>query len=239
MATFRTSAAGGSTSGTGDRTATLVPAVGDQWVVVCFVSTNTNDAPTCSDNNGGTYDLVDTPRNVVIATINHRLSVFVRDQIHVNTTSTVVTVATGSNTSGIVHITAWTGITRTGVSAIRSKGGQDNQAAATPAPALNQAALTGNPTIAIVGSADTLIGVPSGWTKRQETTFATPTIACQTATRDSGFTGTTITFGDASSTTFCSYALELDSSAEVAYVPGLPFTNQPRGRWELTDVTNY
>ena len=213
MATFRTSAAGGSTSGTGNRTCTITPAVGDLFVVVCFVSTNTNDSPTCSDDNSGTYTRVNTPMNVVISTVNHRLSVFVRDSLLANTTSTIVTAATGSNTSGIVHVLAFSEMNLTGLSAVRSNGGQSNQAAGTPAPALNQAALTGNVTIAVAASADTAIAVPSGWTTRQQTNFATPTVSCHTATRDSGFTGTTITFGDASSTTFCSYALELDGSA--------------------------
>jgi hypothetical protein len=211
MATFRTSAAGGSTSGTSDRTATITPAIGDLLIVFCFVSTNTNDTPTCSDNNGaGTYTQIDIG-NVVISAVNHRLSIFIRTTLMVNTTSTVVTVATGSNTSGIVHVLAIAGMSQTGLGAFRGSGKQDNQAAATPAPALNQAALTVNLTIAVAASADTAIGVPSGWTTAQQTTFATPTISMHTAYRNSGFTGTTITFGDASSTTFCSFALELDT----------------------------
>src|SRR5678815_6126797 len=99
MASLRTSTAGGSTSGTSDRTVAITPAVGDLLVVYCLVSTNTNNSPTCSDNNGGTYTLVDVA-NVVIATLDHRLSVFVRNSLMVNTTSTTITVATGSNTSG-------------------------------------------------------------------------------------------------------------------------------------------
>lgn len=229
MATFRTSAAGGSTSGTGDRTATIVPAVGDLLVVYCFVSTNTNNTPTCSDNNGsGTYFRIDVA-NVVIATVNHRLSIFVRNALMVNTTSTIVTVATGSNTSGIVHVLAIAGMFRVGANAVRGKGLQDNQAASTPAPALNQTTLTQSLTIAAVGSADTDTVVPGGWTERQDTTFATPTVALQTSTRDSGFTGTTITFGAAQGTTFCSHALELDAGVESELIgrpAGQPGENQ-------------
>lgn len=215
MATFRTSAAGGASSGSSNRTATLVPAVGDLWIVYAYVAANTNDTPTCSDNNGGTYTLIDVA-NCVTAAINYRLSVFVRDQLHTNTTSTVVTVATGSNTSGVVHILAYTGITWTGASAVRSKGLQSNQAAGTAAPALNQAALTGNPTIVAQGSADTTTTPPTNWTEAQDTSQINDAVALETAYRDSGFTGTTITFGAASSTTFCSHALELDSSQATA-----------------------
>lgn len=213
VATFRTSVAGGGTSGTGNRTATITPTIGDLFVVYAFVSTNTNDTATCSDDNGsGTYTRIDVA-NVVISAVNHRLSVFVRDALLANTTSTIITANTGSNTSGILHVVAVSGMTKTGATAVRSKGLQNNQAAGTAAPVLNQAALTANITIAVCGSADTAIAEPSGWTERQETNQANPTIALETATRNSGFTGTTVTFGDSSSTTFCSYVLELDGSA--------------------------
>lgn len=220
-ATFRTSAAGGSTSGTSNRTVAITPAVGDLLIVYCFVSTNTNDSPTCTDNNGsGTYTRIDVG-NVVIATLNHRLSIFVRDALMTNTTATTITVATGSNTSGAVHCLAIAGMGRTGLTgAVRSKGLQNNQAAGTAAPALNQAALTANLTIVAQGSADTTTTAPASWTERQDTNFATPTIALETATRDSGFTGTTITFGAASSTTFCSHALELDGSIPISPITG-------------------
>jgi len=212
-ATYRTSAAGGSSSGTGNRTATITPAVGDLLIVYCFVAANTNDTPTCSDNNGsGTYDRIDV-MNASISAVNYRLSVFIRTVLMANTTSTVITVATGSNTSGCVVPVAVSGMSRVGADAVRSKGSQSNQAAGTAAPALNQNALTGNLTIAVHGSADTTTTEPTGWTERQDTNQTNDTVALEVATRNSGFTGTTITFGAASSTVFCSHALELDGSA--------------------------
>lgn len=214
MATYRTIALGGSTSGTSDRSVAITPAVGDLLVAAVFVSTNTNDTPTMSDNNasGGTWTRI-LVGNVVISTVNHRLAFFVRDNLMANTTSTTVTAATGSNTSGVIHVVAISGMNRAGLDAVRSQGQQNNMAAGTPAPVLNQAALTGNVTIAGVGSADTTTTPPTGWTERGDTNFATPTVALQTSTRDSGFTGTTITFGAAQSTTFASYAVELDTTA--------------------------
>jgi hypothetical protein len=212
-ASLRTSSVGGATSGTSDRTVAITPAVGDLLLVYCFVSTNTNDAPTCSDNNGaGTYTRVDVA-NVVISTVNHRLSVFVRDALMANTTATTITVATGSNTSGALVCCAVAGMTRTGADAVRSKGIQNNQAAGTPAPVLNQAALTGNMTVVACASADTTTTPPTNWAEAQDTSQSTPTVALEVATRASGFTGTTITFGAAASTTFASHALELDGSA--------------------------
>lgn len=243
MANYNTTAnasgSGGATSGTGDRTATVTtPVVNDLWIVACFVSTNTNDAPTCSDNQGGTYTLVGTPANQVLPTSeNCRLSIFVRNALISSTSSTTVTVATGSNTSGAIHVLPFSGMTRAGIAAIRSQGLQNNQAAGPAAPVLNQSALTGNPTIVIQGSADTTTTAPTNWIERFDTNFATPTIALETATRDSGFTGTTITFGAASSTAFCSYAIELDTSVQAGQptmrraggVPGMNL-NQGFGR---------
>lgn len=220
MATYRTSAAGGSTSGTSNRTAAITPAVGDLLVGVVFVSTNTNDTPTMTDNNGsGTYTRI-LVADVTIAAVAHRMSVFVRDALMVNTTSTTVTANTGSNTSGAVHVVAISGMSRVGADAVRSQGQQNNQAAGTPAPALNQSALTGNVTIVGVGSGDTTTTAPTNWTERQDTNFATPTIALETATRDSGFTGTTITFGAAQSTTFASFAIEMDGSTDLVIANG-------------------
>lgn len=224
MPTHRTTATGGSSTGTGDRTATITPVVGDLLIVYCYVAANANDTPTCSDNNGGSYDRVDV-MNCVTAAINYRLSVFIRTALMPNTTSTIVTVATGSNTSGNVAVEAVSGMMRTGLSAIRSKGSQNNQAAGTAAPVLNQAALTENMTIVAQGSADTTTTPPTNWTERAEINQANDISALEVATRDSGFTGTTITFGAASSTTFCSHALELDGSAPVPV-----FMNQYRQR---------
>lgn len=215
MPTHRTTAVGGSSTGTADRTATITPAVGDLLIVYCYVAANTNDTPTCSDNNGGgTYDRIDVA-NCVTGGINYRLSVFIRTSLMVNTTSTVVTVATGSNTSGNVVVEAVSGMTRAGASAVRSKGLQNNQAAGTAAPVLNQTSLTENMTIVAQGSADTTTTPPTNWTERAEANQVSDTSALEVATRDSGFVGTTITFGAASSTTFCSHALELDSSAVI------------------------
>jgi hypothetical protein len=214
MATYRTSAAGGGTSGTSNRTATITPAVGDLLIVFCNASGNTNASPTCSDNNGsGVYTLIGTALKNSSADI---MSVFVRNTLMVNTISTVVTVATGSNTAAEFIIVAVAGMAKTGSSAVRSSGFQANQAASTtPAPVLSQAALTANVTITCVanGTVTGSVIVPNAsWTERQDIAQSTPTTGIEIATRDSGFTGTTITQGGTSSTAFASAAIELDGS---------------------------
>lgn len=229
-AAVRTSAVGGSTTGTSDRTATITPASGDLLVVYCCVAANANDTPTCSDNNGGgTYDLIDV-MNFAIAAVNYRMSVFIRTALMANTTSTVVTVATGSNTAGAVHVLAVTGVSRTGANAVRSKGKQDNQAAATPTPVLNQNALTANPVLVACGSADTTTSPPTNWTEIQDTNFANDAVALETAFRASGFTAASIAFAAAQSTQFASHAMELDITVLLTQSPADDANN-------LADVT--
>lgn len=212
MAAFRTSAAGGGTSGTSNRTATITPAVGDLFVVFCNASGNTNSAPTCSDNNGGTYSLVGTAAKNSSADM---MSCFVRDSLLPNTTSTVVTVATGSNTAAEIVIVAVSGMAKSSSGAVRQSGKQANQAASTtPAPALPASALTVNVTLGAVGNTTTpaTMTSPSGWTERQDVGQSTPSTGLEVVSRDSGFTGTTVTWGSTSGSAYASFVVELDGS---------------------------
>lgn len=214
MAAHRASAAGGGTSGTGDRTCTITPAVGDLFLVFVAVKANTNNTPTCSDNNGGSYDLI-TGASLPFESSLSRFAAFVRTSLLANTTSTVVTPATGSNASGEVVVEAISGMTRTGLSAIRSSGTQSNQTAGgTPAPALNQAALTGNVTVGSVGNASNPANLttPTNWTERQDVGQTNTPVGVHVVTRNSGFTGTTVTWGSTSAGDFASIILELDGS---------------------------
>ena len=212
MATWRATGAGGATSGTGNRATAYSPAVGDLLVVFVALSTNTNATPTMTDNQGGTYALIG---HALWLSSANSLVCFVREQIVTTTTAHTITAATGSNEAGQIIIQSISGMFRTGLSAVRSFGKQENQATATtPAPALNQAAQTNNLTLVAVASGDTTTTPPVGWTERFDTSQSTPTTALEVATRNSGFTGTTITFGATQSTDFASMAVELDGSAE-------------------------
>lgn len=213
MASYRTSAAGGSTSGTGNRTATITPAVGDLLVVFCGVSVNTNTSPTCSDDNtnGSGWSLVDV---AVKNTSADTLSCFVRNALMTNTTSTTVTVATGSNTAGAVHLYAISGMNRTGLDAIRQAINEDNQSADTPNPAFASSCLTGNLTLGCIFNATNPAGMtaPTNWTEQQDTGFSTPATGLESVSRDSGFTGTTVIWNSASASASCNILVELDAT---------------------------
>ncbi len=201
----------GNSTGTSDRTVTGTPAADTLGVVFCTVANNSNSAPTCSDDQGGAYDLID------IAEWNDgtecRLSCFVRTTLFTNV-STTVTVATGSNDAGVVELLTFDGMTRTGTSAVRSKGKQEDQTSSTPAPALNQACLTGNMTVGCVGAGSAgSITEPTSWLESNDKAVSTPTTRQETVIRNSGFTGTTVTWGASVSAPYASMILELDGSA--------------------------
>lgn len=215
--TYRTSTAGGGTTGTSDRSGgAITPVANDLFIVVGNFAANTNTAPTCTDGNGGTYTLI------FAVTYNGGADMccaFVRNQPLPNTTNTTVTVATGSNTAGEILTLAFSGALRYGAAAIRQWATETGAATATPAPAFALAALTNNCTIAGCGNGTTTgsVLVPNaGWTERHDAAQASPTTGHEVATRDSGFTGTTVTAGGTSASAYAAYVIELDDRAQLA-----------------------
>jgi hypothetical protein len=212
-ATYRTSAAGGGTSGTTNRTVTITPAVGDYLVLFATISGSTNWSPSVTDSNASAagWSLVGVCRWNSSADL---MACWVRKALMANTTSTVITCNSGSNTAAELVVLAYSGMTRVGINGIRQWAGQENQASGgTPTPVLNASALTGNPTLWAVASGDTTTSPNASWTERQDVSQSTPTTALEVATRDSGFTGTSVAAAATQSTVFASMIVELDSSA--------------------------
>lgn len=246
MATWRASGAGGGSSGTGNRTVTVTTAVsGDLLVVFVSLSANTTTTPTMTDDHAdglGTYTRIGT---ALWGTSANNSAAFVRDaKLGSTDTSFVITCTSGSNSAGEISWVAIQNSPNAGISAIRSYGSQADQASGTtPAPALNQAALTGNVTIAAVMSGDTTTTEASGWTERSDTSQSNPTTACEHCTRDSGFTGTTITFGATCSTTFASWAVEIESGyvktlTESSTLTATPTKGAGKDRTETATLTD-
>lgn len=215
---YRTSAVGGSSTGTTDRTVAITGALDDLFVVCGVFATNTNTAPTASDSLGGQYVLVHAGLHNAGADMH---CMFVRAGPVCFASSHTITVATGSNTAGEVVAVAVSGMQRWGTDAIKQSAFQDAQAAGTPAPAFGASALTGNVTVGMVANATNpaTMTAPSGWTERQDVGQTANNAGIEVVTRDSGFTGTTVTWGSASASAFGAIIIELDSSAPVAF-PG-------------------
>jgi hypothetical protein len=136
---------------------------------------------------------------------------------------TVTFDCTGDASTGvIIQAFELTGMTRTGIDAVRQTAKQENQAAAgTPGPAFAAAALTGNPTMGLVSNATSPATMTpnASWTERDDVGFATPTTGAEYMTRDSGFTSTTIAWGGTSASAFCSLIVEFDASAATSSCP--------------------
>lgn len=202
---------------------TFTPAVSDLLVIVVATSASVEPAAAgaVTDNQGGTYYKANYSLRSGSFSSQY---VFVRNQLVASAVGHIATfTCTGDAATGAV-ILAYrvSGITRTGSNAVRQTAIQSNQAAAgTPAPAFAIAALTGNPCIGMVGSAanPTAVTPPSGWTEPSspafDTGYASPTAGAQACHIDSGFTGTTVTWGSTSGGAFGDIIIELDASAVV------------------------
>jgi len=208
--TYRTSSAGGGTSGTGNRTITVTPAVGDLLFVFVKWSGNAATNPTCTDNNGsGTYNLILTALNNASADI---MAVFVRTATMANTTSTVITpvVGSGTNTAGEIVVVHVANSLLAGSAAVRASGKQENQTSGVPTPALGSAAYTTSLTMIAIGSTTTAGAVPNAsWTERQDASQSSPVTALEVATRDSGFTGTSAAAVSVASAVWSSAIIEV------------------------------
>lgn len=209
ISSFDTSAAGGGTSGTGPRSASITAATGDLLVAFASVSANSQAAPTLTDNNGGTYTLVG--RAAWQATNN--MFCFVRNSLLPNASATTLTLNTDTNTAGEIVIVAYTGMTRVGANAIKQFAFEANQPAdATPAVTFTLPVTTGDSVIGSVASSDTATQEPDGWTERKDVHQATPTTALEVATK-SKLTGSTITYGAFESFGYAVMGVELNTSS--------------------------
>lgn len=212
VVTLATSAAGGGTTGTGARSASITTGAGDLLVACASVSANGQAAPTMTDSAGGTYALLG---RAAWQTTNNMVC-YAREALLPGTSATL-TLNTDTNTAGEIVILSFAGMSRTGAAAVRQFTSKANQ----PAGSLGSvtfasSALTTNTTVVAIASGD-ISGVgtapPSGWTERKDVHQSTPTTALEVATRASGFIGTTITFGGTQDTEYAVMGLELDTSA--------------------------
>lgn len=154
-------------------------------------------------------------------------------------TSQTVTWAGNAATGCILQVWRISGMSRLGSAAVKQTGQQDNQAASgTPAPVFGASCITTNPTLGLVSNATSpaTMTPPASWTEGGDVGYATPTTGAETVFRNSGFTGTTVTWGGTSASAFCSIVVELDASALVN-VQWVPSTERPRA--EPRSVVGY
>jgi len=198
----------------------FAPAVGDLLVVFAVFTGNAGAVSTASvtESVGQTgFSRIDSALFTASA---NAVMAFVANSFSSSTASRTVTFHTnGGNATGCtVIVYSISGMLRTGLDAIRQDAEQPNLAAGTtPAPVFTNACLTGNVTLGVVGNTSNpaTITPPTSWTEDLDTGYSTPTCGAESVHRDSGFTGTTITWGSAGSTGKGVITLELDSSNAV------------------------
>lgn len=199
----------------------FTPALSDLLVVIVATSGSVEPtaAGTVTDDRSGTYTRINFSLRSGGASSNY---IFIRNQLVQSAVAHVVTfTCTGDAATGcVILVYGVSSMTRVGSSAARQSAIQSNQAAGgTPAPAFSVAALTGNPCIGMVGSAanPTAVTPPTSWTEPAtplfDTGYATPAAGAEACHINSGFTGTTVTWGSTSSGAFGSVIVELDTSA--------------------------
>jgi hypothetical protein len=194
----------------GTKTVVATPALLD-FIIVITCTTGQATAVGLSDNStaghGTYYSIVNALKN----TSADRLEMWIRADRIMSATSTTWTMTTGgSDTGGGLQVFKITGMTIAAQAAIRQSGSQANQAGSTtPAPSLGAAALTGNPLIGAVfnGTNPATMTPPTSWTESVDTGWATPTTGIETVFISSGFTGSTVTWGSAT-TVYCDVAAE-------------------------------
>lgn len=212
-----TTVAGNKTSG-----AISTAAAGDLLVAVVVLS-GTTAAPTVSDSQGGSYVEVTGGGALKLSSVD-AMRVFVATALLPATASTTLTMTSpGGDTGGGLTCYRVTGMSRSGLLAVRQAAKQQNHAAGTPGPAFGVAALTGNSILGAVfndtNPATMTAPTTPAMTEKHDLGYATPANGLEVVTLDSGFTGTTITWGSASATEFGSIIVELDASAAPAAPP--------------------
>jgi enamine deaminase RidA (YjgF/YER057c/UK114 family) len=188
---------------------TTVPAVGD-YIVVLVVASDSLDAAVVTDDLGGTYTRV---RQTTFNGGVDQVAIYIRDAA-VTTTNPLKTSVdfTGDNATGCT----WRDFRLAGATGAAVKSGANTGGAGTtPSVALGSAVATANPVIGAVGNKTNPAGItqPSGWTEASDLGYNTPTTGREFADRDSGETGSTITWGSTSATAWGAVVVEFEAAS--------------------------
>ena len=209
MAAYRTDVATWNAT-SGNKTAVITSAVGDVFVVFVGNVDNTANATVSDDQVGGTYTRI---LSELLGGSTANMSVFVRNNPFNVAASTTVTMAIGATSGGGLDVIAVSGMYFGGAACVRQSAGQANQASGTPTPVFGAAALTGNMCLGCVIDAANPAGMTptASWTERRDLGFVFPA-GMETQTRDSGFTGTSVAWGNVAPGEFGDIVIELDAT---------------------------
>lgn len=195
----------------------FTPVEDDLLIGICHATGTAAAAPTLTSSVGGfTFTFVDS---ATYSSSNHQIYVFVSDALvgASPASQTVTCEAVGDVTTGTtIVVLAVSGMSRTGLDAIRQIALHENQSSGTtPTTVFAGAALTGNVTIGAAANVSNPAGItePTGWTEAVDTGFDLPSVGLEVVYRNSGSTSDTITWGSTYGSNGGAISIELDTSA--------------------------
>ncbi len=208
------------TTTAGVKTVVATPTLGDMIIVIVAATGVASGLGVTDNNTDGHGNPGYTPIVTCIKNASaDSMTAFVRaDPIRKAVSTTWTTSGDGASTGGGLYVMRITGATLSGAAFIRQSGHQDNGAVAgTPTSALGVgAALTANSLITVMwnttNAAPTLT-VPTGWFATNSgdvnANYNTPGTGIQGTHIDTGFTGSTVTWGSTSASAFGALAFEM------------------------------
>lgn len=208
----------------GNKTVVATPAVSDLIVVVHGISTwASGDDSVITDNNAdglGTYTKFGTataPLSTGGGT-GGALWISVRNALVGSATSTTFTATNTGDTGGGLTVIRFSGMTRTGASAVRQNIGESTQTENPPQITFGAATLTANPIVLAVFGEDNPAAVtqPTGFTEADDTGWATPVSGIEVAWDDSGNTASNYAWSGGALTDHNEVGVELDTSTPPA-----------------------
>lgn len=195
-------------------TASFQPAAGELLVAIVGIATS-DTAPTFTDTDTSItgWTLVDSFRSYTSSSTGG-LRIYCSNQ-GASGSSITVTMQPTADAGGGIAILSVTGANAFGSSAVRSNGGQADQASGTPAPVLSSTPLSVNPIIVAVmtntnGSANA--SVRSSYSEHYDQGFNTPPSGIEVQSINSGETSATLTTGGAAASAFASIGIEINTA---------------------------
>lgn len=205
----------------GNKTVTATPALSDLIVVVHGISGwASGDSSTITDNNSdglGSYTRIGT----ATAPLSNgggtacALWISVRNSLIGSATSTIFTATNSGDTGGGLTVLRFSGMSRTGSSAIKQSIGESNATENPPTITFSATTDTANPVILACMGEDNPLAItpPTGFTEADDTGWATPTTGVEVCWDDSGNTATLFSWTGGATTDHNEVGLELDTSA--------------------------
>jgi hypothetical protein len=202
------------------------PASGDLLIALVQAGNTTDATSTLSSSIGG-FTFTQIGSGVSYAAGTHMIYAFVSDALVSNTASQTVTWTEAADPAGgtVIFVYRVSGVTRTGLSAIKQSITNSGASGVTPNTVFSASALTGNPTLVLLGNGTSPAGVtpPTNWTENAsgDLGYSNPTCGAECAHRDSGFTSTTITWASNSASGWAAIAVEVDTSTSSSAIVSL------------------